>query len=214
MSEVKACSTVNVITTCPPAGSQILLFNVSTEASGMALMDISVFKCCLLYQMFGAGIVTITGNDLVLGIYQNTNLVGNLLVYAWGIPNLLIPGSQWDYVYNDTGVVVGIEIFIGYGASDMFTIIPNPSCAGTPSGAFPEGINETEEFRGVATGRVIWDERRRSKYGRSGSFEVYMDDGTGRYVLTTIQGFPDNIDSPSYYDFDFGGTSNVNIIIT
>lgn len=214
MSEVKACTTVNVITTCPPAGSQILLFNVSTQDNGLALMDIDLFKCCLLGQMFGVGIKTIQGSDLVLGIYDNDGLVGDLLVYAWNIPNFLIPVSQWDYVRNGAGKVVGIEIFIGYDPTDRFTIMPNPTCIGSPAGSFSGEINETEEFRGVATGQIVWTPARRGKYGRSGSFEVYIDDGTGVYKITSIQGFPDDIDNPTVYDFDFGGIANANIIVS
>lgn len=206
---------IPVIATCPPAGSKVLLFDVtgSVQYKGMALMDLATFKCCMIFQMFGAGILTITGSQLVLGIYQNTSLVGELLVFADNIQRFLKTPSEWIYVRNGNGVVVGIEIFIGYLDDDEFQIFPNPSCTGTPAEAFPDGINETVEFRNVAIGRIDWTSARRSKYGRSGSFEVFVDNGTGIYKITSIQGFPDDVDNPSYYDFDFGGNANSNIII-
>jgi len=208
---------VKVITTCPPAGSKILLFDVTGQPTGMALMDLEVFKCCLLYQMFGVGIKTITGADLVLGIYQNTGLVGDLLVYAWGIPNFLIPVNQWDYVRNNEGVVVGIEIFINYEDTDRFTIIPNPSCTGTPASAFPEGINErfplTGHISGVDDYDLEWTSARMAKYGPYGNFTVWLDDGSGTYSPTGIQPIPNDQDNPTIFSFSGLGGFNFFIVI-
>ncbi len=131
---------VKVITTCPPTGSKILLFDVTGQPTGMALMDVRTFVCCVINQMFGVGIKTFKGSDMVGTVYTNTGLVGNFLVYAWGIPNLLIPIQQWDYVRNGSGDVIGVQILINFGDDDMFTIFPNPTCNSTPIGQLPEGI--------------------------------------------------------------------------
>lgn len=213
---------IPVITSCPPAGSKVLLFDVTgaTQYKGMALLDLDVFKCCLLYQMFGVGIKTITGADLVAGIYQNTGLVGDFLVFANFIARFLFRGTEWDYVRNDVGVVVGFEVFdlVNYDDTDQFIILPNPTCTGTPASAFPEGINtrfpETGYLEGLDDYNLDWTTALMTKYGPYGNFTVWLDDGGGDgFQPTGILPIPNDVDNPTSFAFSGLGGFKFFIVI-
>lgn len=140
---------VPVITTCPPAGSKVLLFDVSDQPTGMALIGVDVLTCCIINRMFGVGTITIKGSDLVNGLYYNSRFVQNLQVFAWNIPNYLIREGQngldtdlgqWRYILS-SGSVVGIEIYgVGFLDDDLFTISPSVACDSLPVSSLVQGL--------------------------------------------------------------------------
>ncbi len=208
---------------CPPAGSKVLLFDVTgaVQYKGMALMDIDLFKCCIINQMFGAGSLTIKGSDLTSGLYYNSNFVQSLLIYAWNIPNQLIREGQngldpslgqWRYVLDSNGKVVGVDIYgVGYGDDDLFTISPNPTCTGTPAGAFPEGINTIISGTGVDVYTLDYTPTLRQKYGEYPSLQMLVDDGSGVYQPSGILGIPNQVPNPT--SFELSGIGNANFIL-
>ena len=207
---LQACgNTVPVTTTCVADDEQLLFFNVAGQPSGMALRRWVDVKCCLIRQMFGTGILTVLGSELIDGIYYNQQLPQDFLLYGWGIPNLLIRGDQWDYITNSDGRVEGFEVFIGYDDGDRFTVIPNPTCAGS---SLPEGetINESIEVTGENIYTLEWTSARRSKYGNIGSFLVFQSDGT-QYNPTAIQPVFSGA-TPIEFIFDLGGIDSIIVI--
>ena len=206
-----------VLTSCPPDTAELLLFNVPNTPNGMALMTVAALKCCWMFQMFGAGIKTVTGAEFVNRIYTNTSLVGDLLVYSWGIANPLILGTQWDYVRNGNGKVIGIEILgtVGFLDDDRFTIFPNATCEGTPAETFTEGINTRHPLSGSINEDFYdleWTTALRTKYGTFGSFLVYQDDGTGTYRPTGILPVPNDPDNPTIFTFSFNNVDSFIVI--
>lgn len=165
--------------------------------------------------MFGAGIKTISGTDLVAGIYYNSSFVDDLLVYAWNVPNFLKNGSQWNYIKNGAGKVIGIEILIGFDDTDQFTIFPNPSCSGTPVATLPDTINERVPLTGYIDGDdpyvLPWTPERIAKYGPFGNFTVWGDDGSGFYQPIDSQPVPDDRDNPT--TFTFAGLTGIKYFI-
>ena len=118
-----------LLTSCPADTEQLLFFNTNGNGTGMALRSWATIKNCILCGIFGPGVLEITGADLDgSGIYLNSELVSNLKVFACNIPNFLEEGTQWDYVLNGSGAVLGIQILIGYDAADRFLIFPDPTC--------------------------------------------------------------------------------------
>lgn len=118
-----------VLTTCPADTEQVLFFNKNGDNSGMVLRSWATLKNCILCGIFGPGILEILGSQLDgSGIYLNSDLINNLKVFACNIPNFLEEGTQWNYVVNGDGDVVGIQILIGYDPTDRFIIIPDPTC--------------------------------------------------------------------------------------
>lgn len=219
---------VKVITTCPPAGSKILLFDVTGQPTGMALMDANTWMCCLISQFFGAGTITVKGSDLVAGLYYNSQFVPNLQVFAWNIPNYLIregqngldPSTgQWRYILNSDLRVIGIEIYgIGYGDDDLFTISPNAGCNAfpvtDPTSEINERVPQSGVIAGVDTYELEWTAGRRSKYGSFGSFAVFQDDGSGNFQPTGIQPLPDDGSNPTKWTFYNLGSVNTIIVIS
>lgn len=86
----------------------------------------------IITRLFGIGILTINGTQLTDGIYLNSDLINDLVVFYNGINRFLIRTVEWDYVIlNDNVVgdnVVGVQILIGanWTAEDVFLIFPNP----------------------------------------------------------------------------------------
>lgn len=118
---------IPILTGCPPDEAYFLLFNVESSQSKMAFIPVSTYRECLIGQIFGTGALEITGSQLDSeGIYLNSDLIDNLLVFACNIPNFLEEGTQFNYVLNGDNQVVGVQILIGYDPSDRFIIIPNP----------------------------------------------------------------------------------------
>jgi len=184
---------VPVLSSCPPAGSQIMLFNVSTAPRGVAVMDVSILKCCIINEMLGVGSLTITGADLVDGLYYNSGFVQNLMIFAWNIPNYLVregqngsslEQSQWRYIRDDSGNVVGVDIYgVSYDDGDFFTIIPITSCTSTPSSQLPQGLSFQ---KAVFSGDSITTEFK-IVHGLSGvpnfSVQSVGDDSSGEYSV-------------------------------
>lgn len=209
---LRACTDVNVITTCPPAGSQLLLFNVAGQANGMALIGVDTFKCCLTYELFGVGIITITGANLdVDNKYINTGLAQSLLVYGSGVPDFLQYGTEWTYVFNSAGRVEGVEILLPFTDTDRFILFPNPSCTALPAGEIPEGINETLVLTGENTYVLDWNLTRRTKYGTMGHFEVWQKNPLDVYEPTAIQ--PTFVgENPTEFIFELFGVDSIIVI--
>lgn len=117
---------LNPTDTCPADDEYLMFLNVAGSARGVGIRTWGQVKQCLINQVFGAGILVITGSQLDgANKYFNSDLIDILLVYASNIPNFLKRPSQWDYVLSGSEVV-GVEIKTGYDPTDVFIIFPNP----------------------------------------------------------------------------------------
>lgn len=118
---------IPVLGTCPPDTAQILLYGVPDGVRNMGLITVGKLKECFAQTFFGPGAIMITGSQLNgSGKYFNSDLVDDLLVFACNIPNYLIETSQWNYITDVGGAVIGVQILIGYDPTDIFIIFPNP----------------------------------------------------------------------------------------
>lgn len=132
-------SGVPILTGCPADTEYFLVMGASggLGAGGYGRRSWLDIKNCLLDQIFGPGILTINGTQLDgSNQYLNSDLIDQLLVFYNGINRFLLhdngnetyPTSEWKYVKSGSSVV-GIQILIPatFGASDIFTIFPNPN---------------------------------------------------------------------------------------
>ena len=130
MAECGKINDLPVLTTCPDDAELVLFFNVPNQTNGMALRTWATLKSCFVCGIFGTGSLEILGSQLDGdGVYLNSGLIDNLMVFACNIPNYLEADTQWEYVRNGENEVVGVKILIGFGSTDRFIIIPNPTCA-------------------------------------------------------------------------------------
>jgi hypothetical protein len=74
--------------------------------------------------------------------------------------------------------------------------------------------NEIISFNDVATLTVLWNSERKGKFGDAAVMDVYILNEENEPVKTTVEVKPDLINTPTKYDFDFGGVSTGAIIIT
>lgn len=119
---------VELVSGCPADTEQLLFINTGSS-TGMSLRTWGAVKNCLLASTFGTGILTINGTQLDSeGIYLNSDLINDLVIFYNGISRFLNHGTEWGYELNVDNQVVGIQILGGgvYTVDDVFLIFPNP----------------------------------------------------------------------------------------
>jgi hypothetical protein len=129
--EISDSSEVPLKTGCPADDEQLLFFNVADTKNGVALRTWATVKACLLNTFFGGfGIKIITGEDLdVDNKYFSSDFSQKLVVFYNGVNRFLLRGTEWDYILNGSGEVIGIQILITatFTSDDVFFIFPNPN---------------------------------------------------------------------------------------
>lgn len=121
----KEINTLPILTGCPADDEYILVMNaVGGQGAGLyGLRSWPAIRNCLL----GPGIITITGDQLnSQNEYYNSSLVDSLVVYYNSL-GYLNYGSQFEYITDVDGDVIGIRILIPavFGSDDEFVIFPN-----------------------------------------------------------------------------------------
>lgn len=110
---------------CPGVNELFIVGNAvgGIDANGNHTVGFGVRKWSdIIKCIFGAGILTITGDELDGSMqYINPNMLTSLVVYYNGVSRYLVEGTEWDYVTN------GIQILIpGTNTpEDYFIIFPN-----------------------------------------------------------------------------------------
>lgn len=116
----------NTVTSCPSDSERVLFVD---DAGLCVFRAWSTLRNCLANTFFGSGSIYITGEDLDSeGIYLNSSLPNELLLFYNGLPKFMIPNTEWIRLENGDGEVVGIQILTGiaYTSDDVFVIIPSP----------------------------------------------------------------------------------------
>lgn len=114
------------VTTCPSDTDRVLFVD---DAGLCVFRAWSTLRNCLATDFFGSGAIYITGEDLDSeGVYLNSSLPNDLLLFYNGLPKFMIPSTEWVTAVNGDGDVVGIKILTGvaYTSDDVFVIIPSP----------------------------------------------------------------------------------------
>lgn len=123
-----------IATGCPPDDEYFIM----QGSSGTVRRSWLSIKNCLLDELLGVGILIINGSQLDgSNQYLNTDLINQLVVFYNGINRFLLhdnnnetyPTSEWKYLKDGGGNVVGIQILIPatFTSNDIFIIFPNPN---------------------------------------------------------------------------------------
>jgi hypothetical protein len=112
---------------------------------------------------------------------------------------ILVPGYG-VFVYANSGVVDNISIFPASG-SGVWTL-----------NQF-KPLKETISATGVTSVTVAWTDARKAKFGLFPCFQVYLEEsGTGwRKIID--EWLVDDLDNPTEFTIEFGGSVNVKILI-
>ncbi len=125
-----------ILTSCPGNNEYVLFANAvgGLDANGgftvgYGIRTWATIFACIQSKFFGEGGITILGTQLDgSNIYTDPNLPLDVIIFYNGIGRFLIIGTEWKYVNNvDTGSGIQILIPGTFGASDFFTILPNPN---------------------------------------------------------------------------------------
>jgi len=124
-------SDLPLLTSCPGIGEWYLVGNAvgGYGKYKYARRSVTDLINCIKGNIFGAGILTITGDQLDSeNKYYNSDLINDLVVFYNGVNRYLISATEWKYILNVDNNVIGVEIvFDGiFTSEDIFLIFPNP----------------------------------------------------------------------------------------
>lgn len=134
--EIEISTGLPILTSCPGNNEYVLFANAVGGLDvnggftvGYAIRTWATIFACIQSKLFGEGGITINGTQLDgSNIYTDSNMPPLVIIFYNGIGRFLLYGTEWKYV-NNVDTSGGIQILIPgiFGASDFFTILPNPN---------------------------------------------------------------------------------------